>query len=53
MPKNGFDIYLLDRKVIEVLEKLDGKNSSITGQILWSGFKTSIVYYTRKAREIG
>ena len=53
MPKNGFDIYLLDRKVITVLDNLDEKNSAITGQILWSGFKTGIVYYTRKAREIG
>lgn len=53
MPKNGFDIYLLDRKVINVLENLDEKNSAITGQILWSGFRTGIVYYTRKAREIG
>ncbi|SET25005.1 dolichol-phosphate mannosyltransferase [Pseudobutyrivibrio sp. C4] len=53
MPKNGFDIYLLDRKVINVLDSLDEKNSAITGQILWSGFKTGIVYYTRKVREIG
>lgn len=53
MPKNGFDIYLLDRKVIDVISKLDEKNSAITGQILWSGFRTGIVYYTRKAREIG
>lgn len=53
MPKNGFDVYLLDRKVVDVLENLDEKNSAITGQILWSGFRTGIVYYTRKAREIG
>ncbi len=53
MPKNGFDIYLLDRKVIDVIEQLDEKNSAITGQILWSGFRTGIVYYKRKAREIG
>ena len=53
MPQNGFDIYLLDRKVINVIESLDEKNSAITGQILWSGFRTGIVYYTRKAREIG
>ena len=26
---------------------------SLTGQILWSGFKTDKVYYTRLAREIG
>lgn len=53
MPKDGFDVYLLDRKVINVLNSLDEKNSALTGQILWSGFKTDVVYYTRKAREIG
>lgn len=53
MPKGGFDVYLIDRKVIDVLENLDEKNSALTGQILWSGFKTDIVYYTRRAREIG
>ena len=53
MPKGGFDVYLLDRKVIEVLLALDERNSALTGQILWSGFKTDIVYYTRLAREIG
>lgn len=53
MPKGGFDVYLLDRKVIQVLERLDEKNSALTGQILWSGFRTDIVYYTRLQREIG
>lgn len=53
MPKGGFDVYLLDRKVITVLEALDEKNSALTGQILWSGFRTDQIYYTRLAREIG
>lgn len=53
MPKTGFDVYLIDRKVIEVLRRLDEKNSALTGQILWSGFKTDTVYYERLAREIG
>ncbi|MEG1011488.1 MAG: glycosyltransferase family 2 protein [Ruthenibacterium sp.] len=53
MPKGGFDVFLLDRKVIRVLEVLDEKNSAITGQILWSGFRTEKIYYTRKAREVG
>lgn len=53
MPKGGFDVYLLDRKVIEVLMRLDERNSALTGQILWSGFRTEKVYYTRLAREIG
>lgn len=53
MPKGGFDVYLLDRKVINVLLSLDERNSALTGQILWSGFRTATVYYTRLAREIG
>lgn len=53
MPEKGFDVFLVDKKVIRVLEALDEKNSSLTGQILWSGFKTDKVYYTRLAREIG
>lgn len=53
MPPHGFDVFLVDRKVIRVLESLDEKNSALTGQILWSGFQTAEVYYTRKQREIG
>lgn len=53
MPAHGFDVYLIDRKVIEVLSRLDEKNSALTGQILWSGFQTGYVEYTRKMREIG
>ena len=53
MPKTGFDIFLIDRKVINVLLAFDERNSALTGQILWSGFKTGMVPYVRKAREIG
>ena len=53
MPDQGFDVYLVDRKVVNVLNSLDEKNSALTGQILWSGFKTDKVYYRRLAREIG
>lgn len=53
MPKSGFDVYLVDRKVINVLKNLDESNSALTGQILWSGFKTDKVYYTRLERKIG
>lgn len=53
MPSGGFDVYLLDRKVIDVLTALDERNSALTGQILWSGFRTEQIPYVRKAREIG
>lgn len=53
MPVGGCDCYLIDRKVIEVLERLDEKNSSLTLQVLWAGFQTDMVYFDRKDREKG
>lgn len=53
MPVGGFDCYLLDRQVIKVIELLDEKNSALTLQVLWVGFKTDKVYFHRKDREVG
>lgn len=53
MPAGGCDCYLLDRQVIQVLELLDEKNSSLTLQVLWAGFQTDHIYFHRKDREIG
>ena len=53
MPKGGFDCYLLDRQAIEVLMRLDEKNSSLSLQVLWIGFKSDNVYFHRKDREVG
>lgn len=53
MPEGGFDCFLVDRKVIDVLEKMDEKNTSLMMQVLWCGFKTEIVEYVRLKREKG
>lgn len=53
MPEAGFDIYLVDKKVVNVLSALDEKNSSLACQILWSGFRTDMVPYVRLARQVG
>ncbi|MCR5673425.1 MAG: glycosyltransferase family 2 protein [Lachnospiraceae bacterium] len=53
MPKGGFDCYLLDRQAIEVLLRLDEKNSSLSLQVLWIGFRSDNVYFHRKDREVG
>ena len=53
MPKGGCDCYLVDRDAIEVLKLMDEKNSSLTLQVMWIGFKTDRIYYHRKDREIG
>lgn len=53
MPKGGFDCYLLDRQVIEVLKMFDEKNSALTLQVLWVGFKSEKIYFHRRARTVG
>ena len=53
MPQGGFDCFLIDRKVIDILALLEEKNSSLQLQILWSGFKTAEVPYHRMDREDG
>ncbi len=50
MPKGGCDCYLVDRQVIEVLEKMDEKNSSLTLQVMWLGFRSEKIYFDRKNR---
>lgn len=53
MPKGGFDCYLLDRQAIEVVERMDEKNSALTLQVLWMGFKSEVIYFHRLDREVG
>ena len=53
MPEGGFDCFLVDRKVINVLDLMYEKNTSIVGQILWVGFKSDTIYYIRQKREKG
>lgn len=53
MPEGGFDCYLLDRQVIDVLLKLDENNSALTLQVLWCGFRPDFVYFHRLDREVG
>ena len=53
MPQGGCDCYLVDRQVIEVLNMMDEKNSSLTLQVMWVGFKSEKIYFHRKDREVG
>ena len=53
MPKTGFDVFLLDRKVIQVIGTMNEANTSLSGLVLWSGFRTGTVRYVRRARKIG
>lgn len=53
MPKGGFDCFLIDRQVIDILNQMEEKNTTLMGQILWCGFEHDTVYYVRRKREVG
>ena len=53
MPKKGFDVFLVDRRVINVLGGMSEPNSALDGQLLWAGFTTGTVTYIRRERKIG
>jgi dolichol-phosphate mannosyltransferase len=53
IPAGGFDFVLIGRKVIDVILTAREKNSSLIGQILWTGFKAGSIFYTKKKRQFG
>ncbi len=53
MPEGGFDTFLIDRQVIDLLVSTGEKNAPVTEQILWSGFDFAKVFYVRRKRTIG
>lgn len=53
MPKGGFDFMLIDKKALKVLNQIDERNRFFQGDILWLGFNTAFIPYTRLKRTIG
>jgi len=53
IPSGGFDYILLDRKVVDAFNAVDVRNRFFQGDILWFGYKTTFIPYTRVKREIG
>ena len=53
IPKGGFDFVLFDRAVRDILVQMREKNSHLMTQILWTGFSTATIPYTRQKRKFG
>lgn len=53
MPKGGFDFILMDRKALDAINQIDERNRFIQGDILWLGFSTVFIPYSRLKRTIG
>jgi len=53
VPPGGFDFTLIDRKAMDVINSLKEKNRFYQYDILWAGFKTKYIPYSKLKREIG
>ncbi len=53
IPPGGFDYILLDRKVVDAFNAVEVRNRFFQGDILWFGYKTTFIPYTRMKRTIG
>lgn len=52
-PERGFDFFVIDRSVARRLVEMQEKNSSIYLQLIWLGYKPTILEYDRLDREKG
>jgi dolichol-phosphate mannosyltransferase len=52
-PKRGFDFILIDRQVVEEINKIKEKNMNLFTLIFWLGYSYVAVPYTRAARSKG
>ena len=53
IPPGGFDYILMERKVVDAFNAVDVRNRFFQGDILWFGYKTTFIPYTRPKRTIG
>jgi dolichol-phosphate mannosyltransferase len=51
MPHRGFDFFLIDRQVSDLINAIQENNTYLMGLILWLGFDPQVLYYRRKERE--
>ena len=53
MPKGGYDFMLIDQKALVSINQIDERNRFFQGDVLWLGFNTAFIPYTRLKRTIG
>lgn len=50
MPSGGADFFLLDRLVIQAVNKFSERNTSVLSLITWMGFRQEVITYDKQAR---
>jgi len=52
-PKGGFDFFLIDRQIVNELNKIQEKNSNIMNLLFWLGYDYVSIPYVRQKRKQG
>jgi glycosyltransferase involved in cell wall biosynthesis len=53
LPAGGFDYVLMARRVVDSFNSIEVRNRFFQGDLLWMGYKTTFIPYTRAKRTIG
>jgi dolichol-phosphate mannosyltransferase len=53
IPPGGFDYVLMVRRVVDAFNSIENRNRFFQGDVLWLGFRTSFIPYTRAKRTFG
>ncbi len=53
IPPGGFDYVLMARRVVDSFNAIEVRNRFFQGDLLWMGYKTTFIPYTRARRTIG
>ena len=52
-PKGGFDFFLIDRQIVNELNKIQEKNSNLMNLLFWLGYDYVSIPYVRQKRKKG
>lgn len=52
-PNGGFDFFLIDRQVVDEINRIEEKNTNLMTLIFWLGFKPITIPYIRRSRSEG
>jgi glycosyltransferase involved in cell wall biosynthesis len=52
-PNGGFDFFLIDRQVVDQVNRIQEKNTNLMALIFWLGFKPILIPYIRRNRKKG
>jgi dolichol-phosphate mannosyltransferase len=52
-PTGGFDFFLIDRQVVNEINKIQEKNTNLMLLIFWLGYEAIFIPYTRRKRQKG